>query len=154
MASESNEYCKMSSQTACLLIRRYNTSVVECLLTWFVYIKQTGKFCKRFILNCKCISNFSLIVSRRGQVEVGWTTQSASHWELNYPFISASNCARLSNYYHHIASGYLGLNSNNFEQFSKILRRDVISYCCIESISYLLFYFIISKQNFSQNHKT
>ena len=85
--SDSIENCKMTNQMAFL---RSHTSTIEYLLK-LVDIKQTDKFCKKFIfiickkkfifIICKCIANFNMIVSGR-QVRTGLTNQH--HYSQGY----------------------------------------------------------------------
>lgn len=76
--SNSIENCKMTNQMAFL---RSHTSTIEYLLK-LVDIKQTDKFCKKFIyIICKCIANFNMIVSGR-QVRTGLTSQH--HYSQGY----------------------------------------------------------------------
>lgn len=76
--SDSIENCKMTNQMAFL---RSHTSTIEYLLK-LVDIKQTDKFCKKFIyIICKCIANFNMIVSGR-QVRTGLTSQH--HYSQGY----------------------------------------------------------------------
>lgn len=76
--SDSIENCKMTNQMAFL---RSHTSTIEYLLK-LVDIKQTDKFCKKFIyIICKCTANFNMIVSGR-QVRTGLTSQH--HYSQGY----------------------------------------------------------------------
>lgn len=76
--SDSIENCKMTNQMAFL---RSHTSTIEYLLK-LVDIKQTDKFCKKFIyIICKCIANFNMIVSGR-KVRTGLTSQH--HYSQGY----------------------------------------------------------------------